>query len=79
MMEINFIFTFRLQHTTEMMEINFYISIQITTIQQKRWKSVLYLHLDYDNTTEMINISFIFVFRLQQYHKDNVYQFYISN
>ena len=30
----------------------------------------LYLHSDYNNTTKMMEINFIFVFRLLQYHGD---------
>ena len=57
------------------------------TKPRKLWKSILYLHLDYNNTTEtmeinflylhynitteIVEINFIFTFRLQQYHEDD--------
>ena len=32
-------------------------------------------HLDYNNTTEIMEINFIFTFRLQHYHEDDGNQF----
>ena len=46
-------------------------------MQRRRWKLILYLHLDYNNTTKMMEINLIFTVRLQQYHGDDGNQFYI--
>ena len=92
MMEINFIFTFRLQQyhgddgnnfifTFRLHQYHgddgneFYIYIQITTIPQRWWKSILYLHLNYHNTAKTKENNFIFTFKLQQYHGDDGNQF----
>ena len=36
---------------------------------------IIYLHLEYNKTTEIMEINFIFTFRLQQYHGDDRNQF----
>ena len=75
MIVINFVFTLRLQQYRGDDGNQFYIYIQITTIPRSRRKSIFYLHLDHNITTEMMVINFIIIFRIKQYYGDDGNQF----
>ena len=58
-----------------MMENKFIFTFRLPQYHRDDRNHFFILHLDFNNTTEMIENNFLLTFRLQQYHRDDGNQF----